>query len=147
MAEGDESGVGAILGVHHIKVPVTDLVRSRAWYERVFDLEPFMEFRDDHDGVVRGVAYRTKGDLSLALRENPAAAKGFAGFDPFAIMLRGRSDIDHWVARLDALGVAHSAVIEATIGSILAFDDPDGLQLRFYSLNEHGADPEGRVRA
>ena len=126
---------------------MSDLPRSRAWYERVFDLETLTEFRDDEDGVVRGVSYRSKGDLTFALRENPEAAKGFAGFDPFAIMLRGRTDIDAWVQRLDELGVAHSAVIEAAIGYILTFDDPDGLQLRFYTLNEHGADPEGRVRA
>ena len=61
-------------------------------------------------------------------------------------MLRGRSDIEHWSDRLDRLGVPHSAIIEAAIGYILQFDDPDGLQLRFYTLNEHGADPEGRVR-
>jgi catechol 2,3-dioxygenase-like lactoylglutathione lyase family enzyme len=137
---------GEILGLHHIKIPVSDLPRSRAWYERVFDLEPLTEFRDDEDGVVRGVSYRAKGDLAVALREHPPAAKGFAGFDPFAIMLRGRADIDHWVARLDDLGVAHSDVIEAAIGYILMFDDPDGLQLRFYTLNEQGADPEGRLR-
>jgi catechol 2,3-dioxygenase-like lactoylglutathione lyase family enzyme len=137
---------GEILGLHHIKIPVSDLPRSRAWYERVFDLDPLTEFRDDDDGVVRGVLYRSQGDLMLSLREHPLAAQGFAGFDPFAILLRGRSDIDHWVARLDDLGVAHSAVVEASIGYILMFDDPDGLQLRFYTLNEQGADPEGRVR-
>jgi len=138
---------GEILGMHHIKIPVTDLVRSREWYERVFELETLREFRDDHDGVVRGVSYRAKGDFYLALRENPGAARGMAGFDPFAIMLRGRADVDHWAQRLDDLGVAHPPVIEATIGYILAFDDPDGLQLRFYTLDENGADPEGRVRA
>ena len=137
---------GEILGLHHIKVPVTDLSRSRAWYERVFDLEPTQEFRDDHDGVVRGVVYRSLGDLVISLREMPSAANGIAGFDPFAIMLRGRADIDHWAARLDELGIAHSDIIEAPIGFIMMFDDPDGLQLRFYTLDERGADPEGRVR-
>ncbi|HEY5011634.1 MAG TPA: VOC family protein [Acidimicrobiia bacterium] len=146
VAQGHEQRIGEILGLHHIKIPVSDLVRSRAWYERVFDLDPLMEFRDDEDGVVRGVSYRSKGDLTLALRENAAAANGIAGFDPFAIMLRDRSDIEHWVRRLDELAVSHSAVIEAPIGYIMTFDDPDGLQLRFYTLNEHGADPEGRVR-
>ena len=138
--------VGEILGLHHIKIPVSDLPTSRAWYERVFDLEPLTEFRDDEDGVVRGVSYRSKRELSLALREDPRAAGGFAGFDPFAIMLRGRSDIEHWAERLDGLGVAHSAIREAPIGYIMSFDDPDGLELRFYTLNEKGADPEGRVR-
>jgi catechol 2,3-dioxygenase-like lactoylglutathione lyase family enzyme len=138
--------LGEILGLHHVKIPVSDLVRSRAWYEGVFDLEPIMEFRDDEDGVVRGVVYRALGDLVLSLRENGPAATGFAGFDPFAIMLRGRPDIEHWIGRLNDLGVSHSEIIEATIGYIVTFDDPDGLQLRFYTLNENGADLEGRVR-
>ena len=37
---------------------------------RVFHLTPITEFRDDDDGVVRGVVYRAKGDLALSLREN-----------------------------------------------------------------------------
>jgi catechol 2,3-dioxygenase-like lactoylglutathione lyase family enzyme len=146
MSEAGRPVVGEILGVHHVKIPLSDLVRSRAWYERVFDLAVLMEFRDEHDGVVRGVSYRSKGDLTLALREHAAAAKGIAGFDFFAIMLHGRSDIDAWAARLDALGVGHSELIDAPIGFIMTFDDPDGIQLRFYTLNERGADPEGRVR-
>ena len=60
-------------------------------------------------------------------------------------MLRGRDDIDFWAARLESLGVDHAPIIEATIGYILAFDDPDGLQLRFYTLDENGADLEGRI--
>jgi catechol 2,3-dioxygenase-like lactoylglutathione lyase family enzyme len=140
-----ESEVGQVLGIHHIKIPVSDLQSSRRWYERIFALEPYMEFPDE-DGVVRGVAYRAKGDLALSLRESPSAAKGMAGFDPFAIMLRGRADVEHWAMRLDRLGVPHSSVIQAPIGYILMFDDPDGLQLRFYSLDERGSDPEGRIR-
>jgi len=37
-------------------------------------------------------------------------------------------------------------VIDAPIGYIMTFDDPDGLQLRFYTLNKNGADPKGRIR-
>jgi catechol 2,3-dioxygenase-like lactoylglutathione lyase family enzyme len=136
--------VGEMLGLHHIKIPVSDLPTSRAWYERLFALETHAEFRDDEDGVVRGVLYRPIGELTLSLRENAPAAKGFAGFDPFAIMLRGRSDVDHWVGRLDSLGIAHGDVIAAPIGYILTFHDPDGLELRFYTLNEQGRDPFDR---
>ena len=62
-------------------------------------------------------------------------------------MLRGRDDIDFWARRLESLGVDHAPIIEAAIGYILAFDDPDRLQLRFYTLNADGADLEGRVRS
>lgn len=128
---------GKILGLHHVKVPVTDLSRSRRWYERVFDLEPEVEFPDE-DGTVRGVAYRAQEGFTLALRENPTVARAIAGYDPFAILLQGRADIDAWASRLDRLGVAHSQVIEATIGWLMSFKDPDGLELRFYTADRHG---------
>ena len=37
--------VGEILGLHHIKIPVSDLPRSRSWCERVFELEVLTELR------------------------------------------------------------------------------------------------------
>jgi catechol 2,3-dioxygenase-like lactoylglutathione lyase family enzyme len=136
---------GEILGLHHIKVPVTDLARSRAWYERVFELEPILEFPDG-DGVVRGVAYQPLNGFSLSLRENPTVARAMAGFDPFAILLRDQPDVRHWADRLDALGIEHSPVIQATIGWLLVFHDPDGLELRFYTAARHGVDGPGRGR-
>lgn len=135
--------VGEILGIHHLKIPVSDLARSRAWYERVFDLDLMIEF-PDHDGVVRGVAYRPRNAFALALREDPIVARGMAGFDPFAILLGDKSDADAWADRLDMLGIDHSPVIDATIGWLLAFQDPDGLELRFYTRSRHEIDMGGR---
>jgi catechol 2,3-dioxygenase-like lactoylglutathione lyase family enzyme len=137
---------GEILGLHHVKVPVSDMVRSREFYERVLELEPLTEFRDDHDGVVRGVIYRAKGDLMISLREQPVAAAGLVGYDPFAMMLRRRADIGHWADRLDALGVEREPIVEASIGFMLRFEDPDGIEVRFYTLDAEGRDPEGRLR-
>jgi len=122
-------------GIHHVKIPVSDLARSRAWYERVLGFEVEAEFADDHDGVVRGVAGTAPGlgRTRLALRENAEAAAGFAGFDPIAFAVSGRAGIDHWIGQLDAEGVTHSPVSRATIGWILSFHDPDGVELRLYS--------------
>ena len=65
-------------GIHHVKFPVRDLAKSRAWYERVLGLEVQMEFADDHDGVVRGVA-GPAGGVPIALREDPLAAEASPG--------------------------------------------------------------------
>lgn len=43
------------------------------------------------------------------------------------------STIEAWVAHLDALGIDHSPIIEASLGWLLVFDDPDGLQLHLYT--------------
>jgi len=61
-------------------------------------------------------------------------------------MLRGRADIEHWADRLDALGVEHAPIVEASIGFMLRFEDPDGIEVRFYTLDAEGRDPEGRLR-
>lgn len=52
--------------------------------------------------------------------------------------------IEAWAARLDSLGVGHSPLIEASVGWLLAFDDPDGLQLHLYSWAAHGNDHSDR---
>jgi catechol 2,3-dioxygenase-like lactoylglutathione lyase family enzyme len=136
---------GEILGLHHIKVPVTDLDRSRAWYQRVFELEPMLEF-PDADGVVRGVAFQPLNGFCLALREHPTVARAMAGFDPFAILLGDQPDVQHWADRLDTLGIEHSPIIQATTGWLLAFHDPDGLELLLYTAAGHGLDGVGRGR-
>ncbi|HEX9259816.1 MAG TPA: VOC family protein [Acidimicrobiales bacterium] len=128
---------GEILGLHHVKVAVTDLQRSRAWYERVLDLEPILEWPDSQ-GVARGVRYRAKGGFALALREDSTIAHAMVGFDPFAILVQGRGDVEAWADRLDKLGVDHSPVRAGALGWLLWFDDPDGLQLKIYSDDSHG---------
>lgn len=139
-------GVPLLDGIHHVKIPVTDLARSREWYERVFGFTVELEFRDD-DGVMRGLSGRLPGlgGTMLALRETPEVARAIAGFDPFGFGITDRAAAEAWVAWLDEQGVAHSPVIDATIGWLVVLHDPDGLELHLYSWQLHGLDPEGRA--
>ena len=134
-----------LAGIHHVKIPVTDLARSLHWYHQVFGLRPTMEFRDA-DGVVRGFVGEIPG-LSPALatfRVNPAAVEGNRGFDPVSFAVRTRDDLETWARHLDSLDVKHSPVIEASAGWLLVFDDPDGLTLHLYTWAEHGIDQSHR---
>ena len=54
------------------------------------------------------------------------------------------ADVQEWADHLDELGIRHSPVIEASIGWLLVFDDPDGLQLHIYSFAAHGIDQSHR---
>jgi catechol 2,3-dioxygenase-like lactoylglutathione lyase family enzyme len=130
-----------LVGIHHLKLPVSSLSRSLPWYQKVLGFTVELEFPDD-DGVVRGVAGSIPGvdGTGFALRENPGAARGFAGFDPIAFGIADEAAAHAWVARLDDLGIEHSPVIEATIGWIVSFHDPDGIELRLYSFARHGND-------
>jgi catechol 2,3-dioxygenase-like lactoylglutathione lyase family enzyme len=121
-----------VIGVRHVKLWVRDLTRSRAWYERVFDLEQAWEFPDD-DGRVLGVAYGVRGaGFEIALREDPDRAAALHDADPFALAV-SRPDLDAWIEHLDALGISHSPIIRATRGYGLGFRDPDGIQIRLYA--------------
>jgi hypothetical protein len=104
-----------------------------------------MEF-PEADGVVRGVAGTVPGlgDTQLTLRVDPEAAHGCAGFDPVSFAVDGHADIEAWAAHLDGLGIGHSPVIEASVGWLLVFDDPDGISLHVYSWAGHGIDHSDR---
>jgi catechol 2,3-dioxygenase-like lactoylglutathione lyase family enzyme len=120
-----------IEGLHHLKLPVRDLARSREWYERVLGLRVEREFPDD-DGVVRGVA-GDLGGVPVALRVHEKAAAGLAGFDPVCFAIADRAAADAWIARLDELGVEHPPMVEATTGWMVRVTDPDGTEIRLYS--------------
>lgn len=120
-------------GIHHLKVPVSNLGRSRSWYERVLGFTVVMEFAGD--GVVRGVGGTVDGlgDTMLALREDKGAAEALSGFDPIALRVPGRDCLRAWADHLDELGVPHTPPVQATAGWLIATDDPDGTHILFYS--------------
>ena len=130
-------------GIFGVKFPVRDLAASRTWYEQVFGLDLAYEFPDD-DGVVRGVAYTAPGlgDTAVALRERPDVA-GLSGFDPVIFAVDDRAAVDAWAAHLDALGVANQ-VVQATIGWMVLFHDPDGLEFHLYSRDRGDLDNSGK---
>lgn len=127
-------------GVKVVKLPSADLARAVRWYVEVFGAEPELEFADD-DGVVRGVSFLLPGSpAGLALRHDPAATAGFSGFNPVSWAVADRPDIERWMDHLDAVGVEHSPVIEATVGWLLIFRDPDGIEHHLYTTATHGID-------
>lgn len=125
-----------VIGLHHAKLPVGDLRRSREWFESLLGLQTELEFRDD-DGTVRGVAYMPIAGLRLALREDPERAAALAGWDPLALAVATRDDLDIITAELDRRGIDHSEVIRASLGWLLSVDGPDQIQLRFYTEQRH----------
>lgn len=130
-----------LAGVHHVKIPATDLDRAVEWYGRVFGFRVALEF-PEADGAVRGVAGHMPGlgDTMVGIRVNPQAAEGCKGFDPIGFAVQDHSDLEAWVSHLDRLGIGHSPIIEASIGWLLVFNDPDGLEHHLYTWAQHGID-------
>jgi pimeloyl-ACP methyl ester carboxylesterase/catechol 2,3-dioxygenase-like lactoylglutathione lyase family enzyme len=120
-------------GIHHLKLPVSDVARSGAWYERVLGFETDLEFMED--GVLRGLALRHASGVGLALRHDPQRAAAMAGFDAFALAVPTRADVAAWERRLGALDEAHGDVLTGHRGGtvLVGLRDPDGIEIRLYS--------------
>jgi catechol 2,3-dioxygenase-like lactoylglutathione lyase family enzyme len=134
-------------GIHHVKLPVRDLARSRAWYESRLGYRATVEFVEQGELMGIGMSH-PNGGPEFALRLDPARAEAAAGFDYFAIGVPSKEAMEDLAARLTSLGEQHAGVHYATIGWILPhLRDPDGHEVRFYTTVHHSEPPsEGVMR-
>lgn len=124
--------------VAHIRLTVTDIDRSRRFYESVFGWPVALELPADADEATRerlsflfgGVLYNL-GDLLIGLR--PVANDRFdedrVGLDHLCLRVASRSELEAAAALLDELGVEHQPIKEIGHGFILEFRDPDNIAL------------------
>lgn len=121
-------------GIHHLKLPVSDIGRSLAWYESRLGYTTTNEFVED--GVLMGIAMgHPNGGPGMAIRLDPARAEAAAGFDYFAIGVPGKDAIDALAAHLTSMGETHAGVLRTPVGWVLpGAHDPDGHEIRFYTV-------------
>lgn len=124
--------------IAHIRLTVTDIERSRQFYESVFGWPINLEMPADADAATRerlwflfgGVIYNV-GDARVALR--PAATDRFdenrVGLDHLAFRVGSKAEIDSAAKHLDDLGIAHEPVKDIGVMYILEFRDPDNIAL------------------
>ncbi|SDX76829.1 Glyoxalase/Bleomycin resistance protein/Dioxygenase superfamily protein [Modestobacter sp. DSM 44400] len=126
----------------HVRLTVTDIERSRAFYDDVLGLPVAFEVPADADAATReqlawlygGVIYAV-GDSLLGLR--PVAEDVFSadrtGLDHLSFAVGSRADLDAAAAMLDERGTAHGGVTDIGAGYILEFRDPDGIALELFA--------------
>ncbi|WP_338109890.1 VOC family protein [Rhodococcus rhodochrous] len=136
-----------LAGVHHVKLPVSDLARSTEWYQVRLGYEPMVEFRESDELVGLGLRHPDGGPMP-ALRLDPEKAKAAAGFDYFSIGVPDKAAMEDLARHLDELKEQHGGVHFASIGWILPLlHDPDGHEVRFYTVESHTEVPEGTTRS
>jgi catechol 2,3-dioxygenase-like lactoylglutathione lyase family enzyme len=127
-----------VVGLHHIRLPVSDVMRSRDWYFAVFDFEPRLSFEEE-DRVV-GVVLIHQSGLTLGLHHAPELARSLEGFCSVALSVGDSDDLDHWCTRLDTLGTQHTSPAEGHLGWYVEVPDPDGLIIQLHTIAQPTAD-------
>jgi hypothetical protein len=57
-------------------------------------------------------------------------------FDPVALAVTTRAEREAWLDHLDAEGIKHGPVMDGRIGWVMGFHDPDGIEVRLYTLGD-----------
>jgi glyoxylase I family protein len=136
---GSMTGMGITANsIAHVRLTVTDIERSRQFYESVFGWPVLVEIPDNADEATRnalaflfgGVIYDLGGAL-VALR--PVAVDRFhedrAGLDHIAFRSADKAELDSAAKYLDELGIHHEPVKDIGPSYILEFRDPDNIAL------------------
>jgi catechol 2,3-dioxygenase-like lactoylglutathione lyase family enzyme len=123
---------------HHVRLPVSDVMRSRDWYTEVFGFEPLLDLEEE-DRVVGVVVGQWSGP-TLGLHYAPTVAHQLDGFCPVALSVGALDDLDRWCTRLDMLGVSHSAPTQGHLGWYIEVPDPDGIIVELHTNEQPSAD-------
>lgn len=133
--------------VHHIRLSVNDVERSKAFYTELLGFQVAMDtLPAQEDPYYELLAENLQGGIVLAnagllmgLRPtDPARREGKDAFDPFRVGLDhlsfsvgSKAELEAARASLDEWGIPHGEIVELTPFAIavLPFRDPDGIQL------------------
>lgn len=139
-----ETGL-SINGVHHLRLTVTDVARARDFYTRVLGFQVVAEFGPT---VLVGAG---SFFIGLGPASDPTRAgagdrfdENRVGLDHLSFGVPSRAELEAAARRFDELGVPHGGI--ADLGpefrlSILAFRDPDNIQLELSAPYDEAGGP------
>ena len=129
-------------GVHHLRLTVTDLERSRKFYTGLLGFEVAVESPPEDDPsagegfkLLFGGIVMIRGNLLMGLRPMAPSGDRFdpdrVGLDHLSFGVASRGDLEQAMALFDENGVPHGEITTlAGFGiDVLPFEDPDGVQL------------------
>jgi glyoxylase I family protein len=128
--------------IHHLRLTVTDVQRSREFYTSLLGFQVAVESPPDDDPsaaevykILFGGVVMIRGSLLMGLRPLAPADDRFdsdrVGLDHLSFSVPARADLEQAVRLFDERGVAHGEITRlAGFGiDVLPFEDPDGIQL------------------
>jgi catechol 2,3-dioxygenase-like lactoylglutathione lyase family enzyme len=136
------AGLIATGDIHHLRLTVTDVARSREFYTSLLGFDVAVESPPADDPaaeaafkVLFGGVVMARGNLLMGLR--PVAPHGDrfdedrVGLDHLSFSVASRAELDRAVALFDERGVPHGEIATLTSFGIcvLPFRDPDNIQI------------------
>jgi glyoxylase I family protein len=128
--------------IHHLRLTVTDLERSRDFYTGLLGFEVAVESPPPDDPsaaevfkILFGGVVLSRGSLLMGLRPMAPPGDRFdpdrVGLDHLSFSVGSRDDLEQAVRLFDEHGVSHGAITSLpSFGiDVLSFEDPDGMQL------------------
>ena len=128
--------------IHHLRLTVTDLQRSRQFYTSLLGFEVAVESPPEDDPaaaevfkILFGGVVMIRGSLLMGLRPMAPAGDRFdadrVGLDHLSFGVGSRADLEQAIQPLDDAGVTHGEIkgLPSFGIDVLAFEDPDGMQL------------------
>ena len=129
------AGTPTLGAITHVALTVRDLAVSIPWYSRLIGAGPVL---DEDTGPFRHAVF-AMGETLLGLHQFPEGIEEGSpnprrlGMDHVAFGVADRAGLVAWARRLDELGVARGAILDAHYGSALAVKDPDGIALELFA--------------
>jgi len=126
--------VPTLTGIAHVTLSVRDRDDSVEFYR---DVLGFREYETTDDARWLRTTCRHPSGLLLCLTQhrdhfNARFDPRHAGLDHLAFTVSSPEELEQWEQRLDLLEVEHTPILRRDHGSLLMFEDPDGIQLELY---------------
>jgi glyoxylase I family protein len=125
-----------ITGIAHVELSVRDLEESVRWYCELLGARDVFRATSDTYGITACAVLEPRSQLVLAFTQHREESPSpfdprRAGLDHLSFAVSDRTELEAWVARLDALGIAHSSVQDEGYAHQVTLRDPDGIALEF----------------
>ncbi len=129
-------------GFAHVRLTVTDIRRSKAFYDQVFGWPTAVDasgsvdepgVRESAEKFFGGTVYQTPQGTLFGLR--PVGSTGFdpdrTGLDHVSFAVASRNDLESAASSLDSAGITRGEIIDLPDAgiSILSFQDPDDINV------------------